>query len=120
DGCVAGRGRRRPGYRPTPYGLQLVVRPGAPAGAKGPERQAPETGAVSLGSMDPRHHGEAPAADAQGRLALPALIPGATYRIQERGHERTFRVEPGQAPELPDIAVREPARSASGSPSRGA
>jgi hypothetical protein len=50
------------------------------------------------------------ATDAQGRLTLRPLIPGATYRITDfdngRVVKREFKVEAGQKIELPDITIK--------------
>jgi hypothetical protein len=47
--------------------------------------------------------------DAGGRLTIPALIPGASYRLKARvGRavvEREIAVEPGKMTEVPDIVV---------------
>jgi RNA polymerase sigma factor (sigma-70 family) len=83
--------------------VQLVVRPGAAEGKKvgGPE----EVETVSLDAMDPRHHAAQMTTDAQGRITLPALIPGATYRIAVGGRTREFTVGAGKTVALPDFPV---------------
>jgi hypothetical protein len=57
-----------------------------------------------LTSIDPINYQKDPASDVQGRIAFPALIPGATYRIIDRNTVRTpngaqlrkeFTVKPG-------------------------
>jgi hypothetical protein len=58
--------------------------------------------------------------DADGRLAFPALIPGASYRVVDRspvigGGEpairKEFTVKPGEAVELGDILIARPRRA---------
>src|SRR5262249_33306410 len=39
------------------------------------------TDTVWAGVADPRHYGDGPKTDAQGRITFPTLIPGATYRV---------------------------------------
>jgi hypothetical protein len=57
------------------------------------------------------------ASDATGRLVLPVLIPGATYRLTDRmvggrpgGPQvrKEFMVKPGEALELGDILIEKP------------
>src|SRR5262245_55972 len=87
-------------YRPNQFGIQLLVGSGHKANAKG---QEPEM--VWLLSVDRLHYGEPLATDAAGRLTLPALIPGARYRISERGFEREFTVQSGDTRKLEDIQL---------------
>jgi RNA polymerase sigma factor (sigma-70 family) len=96
-------GKPLPNFRPGAYSLQLLVQPGAAAGKKIGSQQEAET--VSLDAMDPQHYRREMTADAQGRLTLPALIPGATYRIAVRGRATEFTVEAGKTVSLPDIRV---------------
>ncbi len=57
--------------------------------------------------------------DAEGRLALPALIPGASYRVVDRSPviggsdpaiRKEFTVKPGEALDLGDIVIAKPRR----------
>ncbi|HMC66203.1 MAG TPA: hypothetical protein VKI65_14800 [Gemmataceae bacterium] len=59
----------------------------------------------ALLSVDPLHYGEPLVTDAAGRITLPALIPGARYRISERGFEREFTVQSGDTTKLEDIQI---------------
>ena len=59
----------------------MVVTPGPPAGSAQVRAGALAADEDVLGRVDPVNHGNGWVADAQGRIALPALIPGATYRI---------------------------------------
>jgi hypothetical protein len=92
--------RPLPGYRPNAFGMAVLVRPAGGPGVKGP---AAEPAVVRLMNLD-RHHYGAPAADKQGQLTVPLLIPGATYRIEELGR-REFTAESGKALDLGTIAV---------------
>jgi hypothetical protein len=73
----------------------------------------------SLPGVDPAHYPMHPASDAEGRLLLPALIPGATYRIFDlttgapgdaRGPtvRKEFTVNPGETLDLGDILIEKP------------
>ena len=57
-------------------------------------------------AIDPINYGDGPASDAQGRIAFPALIPGATYRIA--GLSKEFTVKPGETLDLGDIRIEKP------------
>ncbi len=66
--------------------------------------------------MDPAHHSKGLVSDERGLLKLPALIPGATYRIYdgsagEAGSPRLrkeFTVKPGEAIDLGDVLIERP------------
>ena len=68
-------------------------------------------------SLDPVNYGNDFQSDAQGRLTLPALIPGATYRIEdftpafgggEPAIRKEFTVKPGETLDLGDILIARP------------
>jgi hypothetical protein len=73
-----------------------------------------------LTEVDPINYETEPVPDARGRITLPALIPGATYRITDytmfrpgrTGPEirKEFTVTPGQKLELGDIRIANPSR----------
>ncbi len=70
--------------------------------------------------LDPINHTGDPTPDAGGHIRLPALIPGASYRIIDYTEthpgpdgppiRKEFTVAPGQTVELGDILVAKPAR----------
>ena len=91
----------------------MVVTPGPPAGSAEVRAGALAADEDMLGRLDPVNHGNGWVADAQGRIALPALIPGATYRIiaaPARVRRRDFVVGPGEAVELGDVRIEKPPR----------
>lgn len=100
--------------------VNLVVTPGPPRGSR-PRPGAPVVAdEAALPIVDPVNYPADSAPDAGGRIRLPALIPGATYRIVDRteanrGPEgppirKEFTVAPGEIVELGDILVAKPAR----------
>jgi hypothetical protein len=98
----------------------MVVTPGPPAGSAAVRAEALAADEAALTRIDPVHYRTAPVADAQGRLTLPALIPGATYRITDRSAvvardagdgpqvRREFAVGPGENVELGDVLIQKP------------
>ena len=98
----------------------MVVTPGPPAGSAPVRAGALAADEDVLSRVDPVNHGSLPIADAQGRIVLPALIPGATYRIIDRTAvvarnagdgpqvRREFTVGPGEAIELGDVLIAKP------------
>ena len=94
----------------------MVVTPGPPSSSAQVRAGALAADEDALGRVDPVNHGNGLVADAQGRIALPALIPGATYRIIDRTGvagdgpqvRREFVVGPGEAVELGDVLIQKP------------
>ena len=67
--------------------------------------------------LDPINYPEGCVSDALGRVIFPALIPGATYQIDDMsapgdngdGHRRKeFTVKPGETVDLGDIRIEKP------------
>jgi hypothetical protein len=95
----------------------MVVTPGPLAlgrQAKDGPLFAEEAGVMPL---DPVNYGNDFQSDAEGRLTLPALIPGATYRIEdftpafgggEPAIRKEFTVKPGETLDLGDILIARP------------
>ena len=111
-----------PGGKPVekytnPFMFQMVIASGIFAlhsQEKG-DHLAPEQ--ELLGRIDPAHYVNGPVSDAQGRIALPALIPGATYRLYDRTAiadaaspriRKEFTVKPGETLDLGDILIEKP------------
>ncbi len=102
--------------------IKMVVTPG-PVGNNFPndkttsELSADEGG---LNDVDPINYATAPAPEVNGRLTLPVLIPGATYRVIDftmfvRGQvgpeiRKEFTVKPGQKLDLGDVQIAKPSR----------
>ncbi len=102
-----------------PY-ARLVITPGPSNSGyfdRGLEPAADET---YMGSVDPKHYVRPhdPVTDADGRITLPDLIPGAHYRIvdwstvnvQNKGVQlrKDFTVKPGETVDLGDILIEKP------------
>ena len=72
--------------------------------------------AAYLPNLDRKHYWNGPFTDADGRITLPDLIPGALYRISDTSGRdqmgvrvrKDFTVKPGETLELGDILVRKP------------
>jgi hypothetical protein len=65
--------------------------------------------AAWLARFDPPHYGDGPGTDAEGRVTLPALIPGARYGITLGDSKaREFTVRAGQTLTLPDLVIDHP------------
>jgi RNA polymerase sigma factor (sigma-70 family) len=103
-----GKGKPLARYRPV---VSLVLCPAARPHVKAVMTdRARALGGFGLGEADPAHYAAGPATDAEGRVTLPALIPGATYRISlGDGKARDFTVRAGQTVTLPDLVVNRPA-----------
>ena len=112
------KGKPLAGYR-DPY-LDLDGRH-ARAGPAEPTTEADKDQPVGrsgdyLSRIDPVHYADL-VSDAQGRITFPALIPGATYRVNDmttrndpggRKTRRVFVAGAGEAIELGDIVIEKP------------
>jgi RNA polymerase sigma factor (sigma-70 family) len=96
--------------------FQFVATPGPPKFSRNTQHQAEfSADAEVMGNVDRLHYWHGPSTDAEGRLALPALIPGAVYRIEDRSSRvagaqvrRDFSVKPGETLDLGDILIEKP------------
>ncbi len=71
-----------------------------------------------IANIDRKHYGNGPRTDAEGRITMVSLIPGALYRIidwstvnvQDKGYQvrKDFTVKPGETLDLGDILVEKP------------
>jgi hypothetical protein len=96
------------GFSPN---LELVATPGPPAfrrDASDPPGLADD--ATLVAAVDRKHYGRPhrPVTDADGRVTLPGLIPGAVYRLNVRGAggstiRRDFSVKPGKSVDLGEM-----------------
>ncbi len=102
------------GHR-DPYLIEIVVTPG-PSGLsrdKGDEGRL-QADQDCLCRIDRINYPDGSISDAQGYVTFPALIPGATYRIQDLSDEdgrelrKTFTVKPGETLDLGDVVIRKP------------
>jgi hypothetical protein len=66
----------------------------------------------TLAVIDRINYGDGPVSDALGRIAFPALIPGAPYRISnfkaETQRYKDFTVKAGETVDLGDFVIDEP------------
>lgn len=104
-----------------PY-FEILGSQGPDRGDRRPESQAQlAADAVYLPNLDRKHYWQGSFTDAEGRITLPDLIPGAWYRIVEypsnRAPEgtgpqvrRDFTVKPGETLDLGDILDERPSR----------
>jgi hypothetical protein len=100
-----------------PYLIEMVVAPG-PSWYR---RDKADEGRLAgekdyLCRIDPINYTDGPVSDAQGRIVFPALIPGATYQIQDetindggsRPIRKDFTVKPGETLDLGDVLIEKP------------
>ncbi len=106
----------KPVARIFPY-FEILGSPGRDAGSRDPKEQAMlAADAAYMPNVDRKHYWGGPFTGADGRITLPDLIPGATYRISdtsdrpERGVRvrKDFTVKPGETLDLGDILVEKP------------
>ncbi len=104
------------GHRPM---LEFVATPGASQYDRMKPAEAPPMAESDLiDNIDRKHYENDPRSDAEGRITLPALIPGALYRITDfstinddlKGPQvrKDFTVKPGETLDLGDIRIEKP------------
>jgi len=104
--CVTSKGEPRDAIHPS---LQIVATPGAMRYSDA--TQAGELAADEdfVANFDRVNYGNGPVTDTEGRVELPALIPGATYRflgnIKGKLTYKDFTVEAGQTIDLGEIVL---------------
>ena len=97
--------------------ISMVVTPGEFNGVKSRKDRTTLADQDTLTGIDTINYAKAPAADGQGRVVFPALIPGASYRISDQSTARTpngpqlrkeFTVKPGETLDLGDTLIEKP------------
>jgi hypothetical protein len=98
--------------------FEIVVTPG-PSGSMmvDPDQAELSADAAMVVNVDRKNYGRMPLSDAEGRVTLIALIPGAVYRITDISTDdqkkkdlihKDFTVKPGEALDLGDIVIQKP------------
>ena len=97
--------------------ISMVVTPGENSLIKARKDGTLVADQAVLQAIDPINYRKNEASDSQGRIVLPALIPGATYRIIDRSTNRTpdgpqlrkeFTVQAGETVDLGDVLIAKP------------
>ena len=99
--------------------FSMVVTPGPPRGPASNKAGLLTSDDADLSVIDTVNYASELATDADGRITLPVLIPGATYRFIDytvpRGTEppirKEFTVKPGEMVELGDLRIEKPPAS---------
>jgi RNA polymerase sigma factor (sigma-70 family) len=100
--CGTAKARLVSGGRPARnkrVKIDLIVTPGS-SGFSG---EGPLADAAWISNFDWPRYGGGPRSDAEGRLTLPALVPGGTYRIDVQSKVKDFVIEAGKTVDLGDI-----------------
>ena len=99
--------------------FEFVATPGPSRYSRSKQDQAELTADTEfVANVDRKHYWNGPLTGADGRIVLPALIPGALYRIidfstvndQDKGVQirKDFTVKPGESLDLGDILIQKP------------
>jgi len=103
------------GYRGP--GTMMIVTAGARFDSSQEKAEPSPPELFALRTIDPPRYETLPLSDAQGRVVLPALIPGAMYRVFDTSIARDlmsapirkeFTIKPGETLELGDILIAKP------------
>jgi hypothetical protein len=95
--------------------LTMVVTPVQPFPLVKEKSSSVAVSESDLDWIDPINYENPVASDADGRITLPVLIPGATYRFTDRASaigpgilRKEFTVKPGETLDLGDILIEKP------------
>jgi hypothetical protein len=99
--------------------FEILGTPGPPKWDLRPESKSKLTAdAAWLSNLDRKHYWHGPVTDAEGRVTLPDLIPGALYRISDSSTmnvenkgvqvRKDFTVQPGETLDLGDVLIEKP------------
>jgi len=96
--------------------FEILGTPGPSKWTKDKKQQAmPAADSAYVGNVDRKHYWNGPFTDADGRITLPDLIPGALYRITDNSNQvkgfqvrKDFTVKPGETLDLGDILIEKP------------
>ena len=94
----------------------MVVTPGPSFSTAKNQDNVLSADEASLSILDPVNYMNDVTSDAGGHITLPALIPGATYRLIDytvaRGTDppvrKSFTVKPGENLDLGDVLIEKP------------
>jgi RNA polymerase sigma factor (sigma-70 family) len=113
---VDAKGKPLAGYR-DPWVISMIVTPGRDAMNRTEATlDQPVADSDYLSRTDPERYADL-VTDSQGRITFPALIPGATYRLNDmstrddaggRKTRGSFVAGPGEGVELGDIVIEKP------------
>jgi hypothetical protein len=115
---VVGRLHRRLDQSPGTLNFEMVVTPGPPSTTAKGQADLLSADEMYLTVVDPINYDIEQVFDADGRITLPGLIPGATYRCidhtavipGEAGPEirKEFTVKPGETLDLGEVRIEKP------------
>lgn len=99
--------------------FEILAKPGPPQFARSTSGKGEMAAdAAYMPNVDRKHYWNGPKTDADGRITLPDLIPGALYRItdfstvnnQDKGVQvrKEFTVKPGETIDLGDVLIEKP------------
>jgi hypothetical protein len=98
--------------------LEIIATPGPPESSRDTKDWVElSADAASVAAVDPKHYRirQRPLADNEGRVTLPALVPGALYRLSDRSNRekgqrirKEFTVKPGETLDLGDVLIEKP------------
>jgi RNA polymerase sigma factor (sigma-70 family) len=99
-----------------PAHFEFVATPGPPIFSRNDQHQAElAANAAVMAKVDRKHYQNGPRTDADGRVTLIGLVPGALYRIIDRSNRTKgyqvrsdFTVKPGETLDLGDILIEKP------------
>ena len=101
-----------------PNFIVMVVTPGPAFGTTKRNSDEPFADEDNLGRIDRINYAKPVLSDGAGRITLPVLIPGATYRFIDRTTikppqigatlRKEFSVKPGETLDLGDIRIENP------------